>query len=96
MMGQDKADPSDKPAALDMLAAVAAPQMDRAGTPGEFLATLSEALKALDDVDVDLARILADHLLTEAANANAVANANAEIVALATQRAAPVEEQADG
>lgn len=95
-MGQDNGEPSDKPAALDMLAALAVPQVEQEDTPGVFLATLSETLKALDQVDVGLAGILSDHLLTVTPHANALVNAKAAIVALAAKRAAPVEEQADG
>ncbi|WP_220185220.1 hypothetical protein [Paracoccus sp. S1E-3] len=79
-----------------MLEALAAPQVEQAETPKVFLATLSGTLKASDNVDVDLAGILSDHLLTVTPHANAVANAKAAIAALAARRAAPVEEQADG
>ncbi len=95
-MGHDETGAPEEAATLDMLAALAAPQVEQAHTPGVFLATLSETLKALDHVDVDLAGILSDHLLMVTPHANAVANAKAAIVALAAKRAAPVEEQADG
>lgn len=96
MMGQDETGAPEEAATPDMLAALAAPQVEQADTPEVFLATLSETLKASDDVDVDLAGILSDHLLTVTPHANAVANVKAAIVALAAKRAAPVEEQADG
>lgn len=98
-MGQDETGAPKEAATLDMLAALAAPQVEQADTPEVFLATLSETLKSLkssDDVDVDLAGILSDHLLTVTPHANAVGNAKAAIVALAAKRAAPVEEQAGG
>lgn len=95
-MGQDETGAPEEAATPDMLAALAAPQVEQADTPEVFLATLSETLKASDDVDVDLAGILSDHLLTVTPHANAVGNAKAAIVALAAKRAAPVEEQADG
>lgn len=95
-MGQDETGAPEEAATPDMLAALAAPQVEQAETPEVFLATLSETLKASDDVDVDLAGILSDHLLTVTPHANAVANAKAAIAALAARRAAPVEEQADG
>lgn len=95
-MGQDETGAPEEAATPDMLAALAAPKAEQAGTPEVFLATVSETLKASDDVDVDLAGILSDHLLTVTPHANAVGNAKAAIVALAAKRAAPVEEQADG
>lgn len=95
-MGQDETEAPEEGAALDMLTALAAPQLEQADTPEVFLANLSEALKASDDVDVDLAGILSDHLLTVTPHANAVANAKVAIVALSAKRGAPVEEQADG
>lgn len=95
-MGQDEMGASEEAATPEMLAALAAPQVEQADTPEKFLSTLSETLKTSDDVDIDLAGILSDHLLTVTLHANAVANAKAAIVALAAKRAAPVEEQADG
>lgn len=95
-MGHDKTVAPEEGATPDMLAALAALQVEQADTPEVFLATLSETLKASDDVDVGLAGILSDHLLTVTPHANAVANAKAAIIALAAKRAAPVEEQADG
>lgn len=95
-MGQDETGALEKAATPDMLAALAAPKVKQVDAPKVFLATLSETLKASDDVDVDLAGILADHLLTVTPHANAVGNAKAAIVALAAKRAASVDEQVDG
>jgi hypothetical protein len=95
-MEQDEMGAPEEAATPEMLAALAAPQVEQAETPEKFLSTLSETLKTSDDVDADLAGILSDHLLTITPHANAVANAKAAIVALAAKHAAPVEEQADG
>lgn len=95
-MGQNEAGAPEEAATPEILAALAAPPVEQADTPELFLAILSETLKASDDVDIDLAGILSDHLLTVTPHANAVANAKAAIVALAAKRAAPLEEQADG
>lgn len=95
-MGSDEKGAPEKAAILDMLAALAAPQVENVDTPGDFLANLSASLKALEDVDVDVAGILSDHLLTVTPDPNAVANAKAAIIAIAAQRAAPVQEDADG
>ncbi len=95
-MGQNGSGPTEEAATLDMLSALAAPQVELADTPGVFLATLSETLKASEDADVELAAILSDHLLTVTPHANAVANAKAAITAIAAKRAAPVGEQGDG
>ena len=95
-MGHDETGAPEEAATPNMLEVLAAPQVEQAETPKVFLATLSGTLKASDNVDVDLAGILSDHLLTVTPHANAVANAKAAIAALAARRAAPVEEQADG
>lgn len=95
-MGQDETGAPEEAATPNMLEVLAAPQVEQAETPKVFVATLSGTLKASDNVDVDLAGILSDHLLTVTPHANAVANAKAAIAALAARRAAPVEEQADG
>ena len=95
-MEQDEMGAPEEAATPEMLAALAAPQVEQAETPEKFLSTLAETLKTSDDVDADLAGILSDHLLTITPHANAVANAKAAIVALAAKHAAPVEEQADG
>lgn len=95
-MEQDETGAPEEAATLDTLTALVAPQVDPSDTPGVFLATLSETLKASDDVDIDLANILSDHLLTATPHPNAVANAKAAIAGIAAKRAAPVEEQDDG
>lgn len=95
-MGQDEMGAPEEAATSEMLAALAALQVEQTDTPEKFLTTLSETLKASDDVDADLASILSDHLLTVMPHANAVANAKAAILALAAKHAAPVDEQADG
>lgn len=93
-MDEDEAAASDETVGLDMLVAVASAE-EEVETPEAFLTGVSVALKASDDVDADLAAILSDHLLTVTPDANVIANAKAAILALATKRAAPVEEQAD-
>ena len=74
----------------------AAPEEDWVETPEAILTGVSAGLKASDGVDVDLAAILSDHLLTVTPNANVVVIAKAAILALAAKRAAPAEEQVDG
>lgn len=69
---------------------------EEVNSPEEFLARLSESLKASDGVDADIASILAVHLLTATPHAHAVANAKAAIAALAEKRAKPAKEQTDG
>ena len=76
-MEQDEMGAPEEAATPEMLAALAAPQVEQAETPEKFLSTLSETLKTSDDVDADLAGILSDHLLTITPHANAVANATA-------------------
>ncbi|SFP43426.1 hypothetical protein [Qipengyuania nanhaisediminis] len=95
-MGQDETGAPEEAATPEMLAALAAPQVEQADSPEVFLSTLSETLSASDNVDVDLAVILSDQLLTVTPHADAIANAKAAIVALAAKRAAPAEVQADG
>lgn len=82
--------------ALDMIAALAAPETDVLETPEVFLTGVAAALKASDDVDADLAAILTDHLLTVTPHDNVIANAKAAILTLAAERAAPAEEQTNG
>lgn len=82
--------------ALDMMAALAAPEADVVETPEAFLTGVAAALKASDDVDAELAAILSDHLLTITPHDNVITNAKAAILTLAAERAAPIEEQADG
>ncbi len=82
--------------ALDIIAALAAPEVVVADTPEAFLAGVAAALKASDDVDADLAAILSDHFLTVTPSDNVIASAKAAILLLAAERAAPAEEQTDG
>lgn len=91
----ERAAPADA-VAPDVIAALAAPEADDVETPEAFLTGVSFALKASDDVDADLAAILSDHLLTVTPHDNVIANAKTAILALAAERAAPDEEQADG
>lgn len=95
MEEDETAAPADA-VAPDMIAALAAPEADAVETPEAFLTGVSVALKASDDVDADLAAILSDHLLTVPPHDNVIANAKTAILALAAERAAPHEEQADG
>ncbi|WP_283179923.1 hypothetical protein [Gemmobacter sp. 24YEA27] len=91
----EKAAPEDA-VALDIIAALAAPEVVVADTPEAFLAGVAAALKASDDVDADLAAILSDHFLTVTPSDNVIASAKAAILLLAAERAAPAEEQTDG
>ena len=91
----EKAAPEDA-VALDIIAALAVPEVIAADTPEAFLTGVAAALKASDDVDADLAAILSDHLLTVTPNDNVIANAKAAILLLAAERAAPAGEQTDG
>lgn len=95
-MGEDETAAPEDAVVLDILAALATPEEDLVEAPEAFLTGLSTALKASDDVDADLAAILADHLLTVTPHANVIINAKAAILALAAKRAAPGEEQFDG
>ncbi len=95
-MDEDTAAPPKDTVALDMLAALAAPEEDLVETPEAFLNAVSAALKASDDVDTDLAAILSDHMLTVTPHSNVIVNAKAAILALAAARAAPAEEHVDG
>lgn len=67
------------------------PQVEPMEMSDLFLASVSEDLKATADVDADLTRIISDHLLTATPEADAVANAEAAIVAIAAKRAAPAK-----
>lgn len=95
-MANDQTEATGDTAILEELAALAARKEEQEDAPGVFLATLSETLNTLPDVDVELAGVLSHHLLKVTPHANAVAYAKAAIVALAAKRAAQVEEQADG
>jgi hypothetical protein len=66
-------------------------------TSETFLMALVATLKSSDGVDQDLAEILATHVLVAEPARDAVAKANAAIVALAQTRATPAkQEPADG
>ncbi len=95
-MGQDEAAGQNDAAAEEILSAQISLQAEKADTAEVFLANLSEMLKASDGVDADLATVLTDHLLTIMPQANAVADARSAIVAIASKRAAPAEENAGG
>jgi hypothetical protein len=55
----------------------------------DFLVNLGKALRDKEGIDVDLADILAKHLLTAAPSVDAVAKAKAAILKLAAERASP-------
>ncbi len=94
-MNEDVAAPEEA-VALDMIAALAAPEADVVETPEAFLTGVAAALKASGDVDTELAAILSDHLLTITPHDNVIANAKAAILTLAAERAVAAEEQVDG
>lgn len=94
-MGEEETAAPEDAVAIDMLAAPAAPEEDLVEAPEAFLTGLFTALKASDDIDSDLAAILADHLLTVTPHPNVVINAKAAILALAAKRAALAEEPVD-
>lgn len=74
-----------------------APTAAEVETPTDFLANLGNALREKKDVDVGLADILANHLLTAAPAVDAVAKAKDAILNLAGERANPPKlEVADG
>ena len=60
-----------------------------AESPNDFLANLGKALRDQENVDAGLAEILATHLLTAAPAVDAVAEAKAAILKLASDRANP-------
>ena len=91
MEGNDAA-PEDV-ATLDLRVALVASEKDLVEPPQAFLNNVSEMLKATHGVDADLAAILSEHLLTVAPHSNVVVNAKAAILALASKRVAPAEEQ---
>jgi hypothetical protein len=68
---------------------------DNNESPDEFLTRLGKELVTQEGVDIDLASILAAHLLTGAPAADAIANAKADILKLADDRATPPEPEAD-
>ncbi len=68
---------------------------ERAETPIEFLTKLGDRLKVQQDVDRDLADLVAQHLLTNAPNEECVNHAFAAMTRLAVDRAALPREQPD-
>ena len=64
-------------------------------SPAPFLAKLGQRLKTRSGVDVQLAGILAEHILVAAPAGDCVERAMAAIKALAASRATPPEEGAD-
>jgi hypothetical protein len=74
-----------------------APTASEAETPADFLTNLGNALRKKEDVDVGLADILAEHLLTAAPAVDAVAQAKEAVLKLAGERAnSPKQEATDG
>jgi hypothetical protein len=66
-------------------------------TPADFLTNLGTTLRAKENIDVDLADILARHLLTVSPAADALTKAKEAILKLASERAAAaVPELANG
>lgn len=65
-------------------------------TPAGFLAHLGQALKTREDVDAELAGILAEHILTSTPAENCVEKAMTAINTLAEARVTPPEEDTDG
>lgn len=96
MMRQDEIATSGDTAAPNVTETLPAPQAEKAETPEMILANLANTLKTSEGVDVDLAAILADHLLTVTPQANAVAAAKAAIGALAAKRAVAARDNANG
>ncbi len=95
-MGHDEMAAPEEAAPLDTPAKLAVPEAEKEDAPEVFLASLSEKLKASDEVDADLATILTDHLLTITPHANAVANAKSAIIELASKRGAPAGDNSNG
>ena len=96
LVNENEAAASEEMVALDTLEGLALLEDEWVATPEAFLTGVSAVLKASGDVDVDLAAILSDHLLTVTPNANVIVNAKAAILALAAKRAAPAEKEVDG
>lgn len=95
-MDEDETAAPEDAVALDVLAALAAPEVVVVDTPEAFLTGVAAALRASDDVDADLAAILSDQLLTVTPHDDVIANAKAAILTLAAERAAPAEKQTNG
>jgi hypothetical protein len=67
-----------------------------AATPGEFLTELGKLLTAQPGVDLGLAEIIAQHLLTATPANDCVMQASAAIAVLAGERAMAPAEAANG
>jgi len=65
-------------------------------TPVTFLSQLAQALKTHQGVDVDLAEIVGEHLLTAVPAAECLEHAMTAIIGLAEARATRPKEHADG
>jgi hypothetical protein len=65
------------------------PTAAEAESPADFLANLGNVLREKENIDLDLADILAKHLLTTARAVDAVAKAKDAILKLAGERASP-------
>lgn len=63
--------------------------------PAAFLAHLRQALKTRQDLDADLANIVAEHILTAEPAEDCVEQATTAITALAAARATGTKEHAD-
>lgn len=63
--------------------------------PAEFLLALTESLKVQQGVDADLLGVLTEHVLVDMPKESCVADARAQIIKLAEQRAAPAAVAAD-
>lgn len=96
LMGEEERAAPEDAVELDMLAPLAAPEIEPPETPEAFLASVCKALRASNNVDEDLAGLVSDHLLTVTPHGNAVCNAKVAIVELAAKRAAAAEEKPDG
>jgi hypothetical protein len=65
-------------------------------TPSAFLAQLGQALTTRQGVDVALAKIVAEHILTSAPAKECVEQATTAIATLAAVRATHPKERSDG
>ncbi len=65
-------------------------------TPTAFLTELAKSLKAREGEDVDLAKLVSQHILVTAPAKDCMEQALSAIKALAAQRANPTKENVDG
>tara|TARA_R110001592_G_scaffold167864_1_gene403544 strand:- start:4709 stop:4954 length:246 start_codon:yes stop_codon:yes gene_type:complete len=68
---------------------------DASESPEDFLANLGETLLGQENIDTCLAEILSTHLLTISPANDAVANAKAAILQLASERTSPPQPEVD-